>query len=699
MFLNFIFNEFETQKSRLAIWLPVMLGIGIIIYFSLKMEPSVYFSAGIIVFSGLVLAASFRLRDMEGWRFAIFLTASAIFWVCAGFAASQVRTNLLTSPVIKEKIGPVWVEGDIENIDRLNADGSARITLENLSIEKLAAEDTPKKLRIKFHETGEVRGGMRIKVLAGITPPSPPVYPGGFDFQRYCWFKRLGGFGFAYSKPEILSDDKEGLITLDSLRQIVARRVSEHVSWPDAAVISALMTGESSSIPEDDMEAMRISGLAHMLALSGMNVAIIAGCIFFSTRFLMALCQPLTLRYPIKKISAVLALLAITGYTFFVGANVPVFRALLMSGVVLIAIMLDRRAISMRLVALSAFAILLFMPESLIGASFQMSFSAVTALVLFFEVYRDKISLFYKSSGPIRKIFIYVIGICVTTVIATLATAPFSLYHFQKLALYGVLANLLASPIMSFIIMPAVILSYMTIPLGLGGWTLPVAGKGVEWMRWIAHWTADLEGSSLLVSQWSPVALFLLTYGIIFYLLWDGKLRMAGIIAAFMTVLVNHQYRAPDILASSSGKLVAYKRADSDDLNVSTKVHGRYDLENWIRMYGISPEEIRKWPREGEDKKTGMICGEEGCRVIFKKRKLAFPKENYAISEDCNWADIIISPIPIRDSQCNAGTIIDLYDIRKNGAYSLSLNKNNIEIKTVSFERGVRPWHSISSRR
>jgi competence protein ComEC len=691
-------GELINQKSRLILWLPVTLALGIALYFQLDSEPPLMLGPVLSLFSGSLLVLVWNLREHSEAHFAVYVAASVLFWSCTGFSAAQIRTHSLAAPVLRDEMGPVDIAGTIEDIDRLDKGGSVRLTLIDPEIEDLPEGETPHKIRIKVHDGTGLKNGMRVKMLAGINPPSPPVAPGAFDFQRYSWFKRLGGVGFSYSKPEIVdAGDKGNLMTFDYLRQVVAKRVDEHVGWPDASIVSALMTGEVAAIPEEDMEAMRNSGLAHMLALSGMNVGIIAGCVFFLSRFIMALFPSFALRHPIKKYSAALAFIAIYAYTFFVGANVPVFRALLMSGVVLLAVMLDRKAFSMRLVALAAFVILLFSPESLMGASFQMSFSAVAAIIYFFETFRPQLAAMYRNAGIARKCAMYLLGICVTTLLATLATAPFALFHFQRLALFGVLANLLATPVMTFIIMPFVVLSYITIPVGAEFLTLPVAGQGVEWLREIAHWTSSLEGSVWLVPQWPETGFAAIVLGAVFLLLWSGRLRIAGIPIIVAGLVLVGTHKTPDILVSSSAKLTAFLDGKGQ-MHASSRMYDRYDRENWARMQGLLPDDVSKWPREGTDEDRGITCGEEGCRLDLYEHKIAFLSRPYANLEDCAWAEILIAPHPVDDRECRVQVIIDRFDVWEHGAHSITFENGRAVVRTVAGERGNRPWHGSPSR-
>jgi competence protein ComEC len=373
-----------------------------------------------------------------------------------------------------------------------------------------------------------------------------------------------------------------------------------------------------------------------------------------------------------------------------------------MTGVVMLAVMLDRWALSMRLVALSALAILLFSPEALVGASFQMSFAAVTALICFYEAVRSRVTALYQGAGWFRRGALYVFGVCVTTVIATFATAPFSLFHFQQLALYGVLANALAVPIMSFMVMPFVVLSYITIPLGLDILTLPVAGLGVAWTREIAHWTAGMEGAVWLVPRWPVAAFALVLGGALFTLLWRGRLRFAGLVPLVLGGVIAAGHPQPDLLVSSSGKLVAF-RGGSGSVHASTLRSDRYARENWLRIWGQEEDSVQRWPKEGaSETHSGLVCGELGCRLEIKDMRVAIRRSPYNIAEDCAWADVLISPDPVEPRACRGVQVIDRFDVWRSGAHSVHLSqeeaRGTVLIRSVEEARGQRLWTAGHSR-
>ncbi|NCC21818.1 MAG: ComEC family competence protein [Alphaproteobacteria bacterium] len=694
-----LLEEMAAQQGRLVYWLPVFLGCGIAAYFLLTVEPSIVPGVFSVLLIGSAIAVFWPFRNGSERNLVTFAALTGLFWVALGFTAAQIRMDVLAAPVLGKEMRYADVTGTIRDLDRLDEEGAVRMTLGNLLIEDLKPGETPHLVRIKVHDGVGLRNGKRVKVLAGLHPPSPPVSPGAFDFQRYSFFKRLGAVGFAYNRPEIVGADKSGVRELlDNLRQSVAERVAARVAWPDGAIVTALSTGEVAAIPEEDMEAMREAGLAHLLALSGMNVGMIAACVFFLSRLLMAAFPGFALRHPIKKYAAVFGLLAAIGYTLFVGANVPAVRAVLMTGVVMIAIMLDRWALSLRLVALSALAILLVSPEALVGASFQMSFAAVTALICFYESVHIKVKELYQAAGWFRRGALYILGVCVTTIIATGATAPFSLFHFQQLAMYGVLANALAVPIMSFMVMPFIVLSYITIPLGLDFLTLPVAGLGVEWTRAIAHWTTGMDGAVWLVPGWPVSAFALVLSGSLFMLLWRGRLRFAGLVPLVFGAGIAVSSPPPDLLVSSSGRLVAFRGSDGE-LYASTLRSDRFDRENWARQLGVDEESgVTRWPAEGKIEGRGLVCGELGCRLELKGRRIAVRFSPYGLSEDCAWADLVVSREPVKPWLCGETAVIDRFDVWRDGAHSVRLSGDEIVVHTVAEERGQRPWTGSNSR-
>ncbi|MBK9585048.1 MAG: ComEC/Rec2 family competence protein [Alphaproteobacteria bacterium] len=444
-----ILEQIALQKDRAALWLPVLLGLGIGIYFALPEEPPLVLGLFTWVLMAAVLAAIWPYRFGKKGR-KLYFGIIIMLLPLTGFAAAQIRTHKAFTPMIERKIGPVTLTGTIRSVEKLPGKKGSRVVLDGLRIEDIEPSKTPRLVRLQLRQDSDIRVGQKISALAELTPPSAPVYPGGYDFRRSFYFQGIGAVGFIYRAPEILAQPTQGLWNIEGLRQSIAGVLWRELPAEQAAIVSALTIGQQKGIPEKDEEDLRDAGLAHLLAISGMNISFVAGLIFFLTRLLLAASPVLALKFPIKKIAATLSFAGAVFYMMLSGAEVPVQRAVLMTGIVILAIIMDRTPISLRLVSFSAFVILLVSPESLISASFQMSFGAVIALVAFYEGTEQFWIRSYRDAGPLRRIALYFIGVCLSSLIASTATAPFAAYHFQQFPTYGLLANLMAVPLMGF---------------------------------------------------------------------------------------------------------------------------------------------------------------------------------------------------------------------------------------------------------
>lgn len=688
-------REVAAQKDRFLLWAPVFFGIGIGLYFLLRFEPPFLATGGIFAAGWALWILSWFLRGRNGAGPAIWLAATALFLVTAGFAGAQVRTQLLHTIMLEKPERVTMVEGTVDRLDLMEEGKGMRLILKDLAIEDMVPEKTPARARLLMRHPAELRPGDRVRVMAGLNPPSPPVAPGAFDFQRYAYFQGIGAFGFTFRAPEIVRKAESTSLEqgLEDIRQSIMARIRRHIPPAAAPIAIALVTGEMTAVSEADWDAMRISGLAHMLSISGMHIGLIATLLFFTSRFLMALWPSFALYHPIKKYAAVIAFAGALFYTLLAGAPIPAIRSLIMTGVVLFAVLVDRTPFSTRTIALAAMGILIFWPDAMSGASFQMSFAAMVALIVFCEEVGGRITAWHKDAGFLRRAFLYFGGVCASTLVASLATAPFSLYHFQQLGLYSIPSNMAASPVMAFIIMPAGLLACLLMPLGLEHWPLWVMGKGVDFVNFVAHETASWPQASLKVAAQPLTVLLLAVAGGIIFLLWRGWGRLSGLALVLAAVLVAWVSAPPDILVSPDVKLIAL-RDNAGKLTVSSRVRDKFSAENWLRRNGQDSEQAEKWPAEGYGEATGLTCAEEGCRMERDGRKVAFSFQPVAQAEDCHWADIMVASYAIR-GDCPAATKADRIDMWKNGAYALWLDGR---AESVTDVRGHRPW-TISPRR
>ena len=431
------------------------------------------------------------------------------------------------------------------------------------------------------------------------------------------------------------------------LRHDIARRVLASLPGEAGAVAAALMTGKRGAIPERVMQNMRDSGLAHLLAISGLHVGLVAGLLFSGLRAMLALMPSLALRHPIKKWAAVAASLGAFAYLFLVGATVPTQRAFLMTALVLLAVVLDRTAVSLRLVAWAAFAVLLVAPESLLSASFQMSFAAVIALVAGYELLRERRARIFAERTMATRVTLYVAAVALTSVIAIAATTPFAVYHFNRIAWFGLAGNLIAVPLTALWIMPWAIGAFLLLPFGLEALALKPMGWGIDGLLAVAAQVAGWPGAISVIPAMPAAGLVLLTLGGLWLCLWRRAWRLAAlpvILAGAMTVPLTDP---PDLLASGSGKLFAL-RAPDGGLLLSTARANRFEADVWRRRAGET--EALAWPGTGSAVGGRLRCDRLGCIYRADGQVVALVQDPRALAEDCALASIVISrePVPAR---------------------------------------------------
>jgi competence protein ComEC len=570
------------ERERWLLWAPVSFGIGVGVYFGLASEPPALTGISIFAAAGLV---SWRLRA----NLVLALVLLGIAIGAAGFAAAQLRTHLVAAPVLEKSYGPAGVTGSVVRIEP-RPDGP-RVTLEQVSLNRIDAEATPALVRIKLRRGDIVDIGDRIDVFAKLSPPSAPASPGAYDFQRRSWFQGLGAVGFAMGRVRPgaggMEESWSPVLFMTALRLRMSARIRTALPGESGAIAAALMTGDRSAISQESLDSMRDSGLAHLLAISGLHLGLVATTLFFGLRALLALSERLTLRHAIKKWAAVAAMAGSFAYLLLAGATVPTQRAFVMTGLVLLAVLLDRQAISMRLVAWAAMIILAIAPESMLGASFQMSFAAVVALVAFYEAFRARFRVVRMAAGHAiaGRIALYAGGVAATTVIASFATGLIALHHFARIAVFGLPANMLAVPLTALWIMPWAVIAAVLMQLGLDGLPLVLMGWGIDGLLWIAGGISAWPGAVRPVAALPVGGLILVALGGLWLCLWRRRWRHAGLLVMLAGLASPWMLQGPDILVSDDGRLMAVRTADGR-LSLSERRRERRVAEDWLEQEG-----------------------------------------------------------------------------------------------------------------
>lgn len=680
------------ERDRWVLWLPVGLALGIGVYFAIPVEPPLWVGP-VTVVAVLSLGAIVAVRVNQSRAYVI-AVAMITGIVAVGFSVAQIRTAIVSAPTLAKKLGPVPIVGLVSGVDVL--ENGRRITLDHPRIAGLNPSQTPESVRVRLRgNQAEVQPGDRVRLLAALAPPPPPSIPGAFDFQRQSFFNGLGAVGYAIGTVEIIAEApahemRAWRFWIARLRRDVATKVYEYVDGAPAAVIVALMTGDRGAIPEPVIQAIRDSGIAHLLAISGLHIGLVAGFLFVSLRCVLALIPPLALRFPVKKIAVVASLVAAGGYMLLAGATIPSQRAFLMIAIVLIAVLVDRRGISMRLVAWAATVILLVRPESLLGASFQLSFAAVLGLVAVYEVLRDARGVEREPRTWRRRVLLYVGGVALTTLVAGVATAPFVIYHFNRFSDYWLVTNMVAVPTTALWIMPWAVVAFVLMPFGLEGLALGPIAIGVDVVIWIASAISQWPGAVSLLPPMPAWGLILVAAGGTWLCLWRGRWRLWGagviLIGASTTFLV----QTPDVLIDGRAKLIAVK-GDDGNLTVSSLRAARFSRDVWLRYIG-QEERAMLWPRYGPSPDGRLNCDLLGCIYHADGAIIALVNRPEALLEDCQIADVIVSTVPIAGACPTPHTIIDRFDLWRNGTHALWVEGGGVRVKSVNGSRGTRPW-------
>ncbi len=692
-------DAFLAEREQWALWLPVAIGIGIAIYFGLSSEPAWWLGAAWTL-AGIALAV---LSGPQ--RLAPFLAAWMIAVSGLGFAAAQARTAMVATPMLAQRLGPVEIVGRI--VDReTRADGSQRVVLAELRVDRLAVAATPRQIRLTLNRkhAEEAAIGARVALRGVLLPASPPLAPGAFDFQRHAFFQGIGAVGFSVAPVRVLPEEARPwtlAIWLERLRETIGQRIRAGIDGPAGPLAAALLIGERAGIPEPVMAAMRDAGLAHLIAISGLNFALVAGILFFVVRAALALVEPVALRYPIKKWAAVAAFAGAAFYFLVAGPSPPTERAFLMVGIVLLGVLVDRDAISMRLLAWAAAVILLLLPEVLWGASFQMSFAAVMALVAVYEGLRDRFAQWRAESGPVGRAALYVGVVLLTTAIGSLATGIYAAYHFNRFPLYGLAANLIAVPITAHWVMPWGMLAFALMPLGLEAWALAPMGWGVGWIIAAAEAVASWPGAVALLPAMPMAGLLAASAGLIWLCLWRGRWRLLGIAPILGCFAAMALMRGPDILVSGDARMMAV-RGQEGKLLLSVDGGDRLTAETWLRRAGQQATAAFPAGRGGRAAPVvdeSLRCDGQACLYRRDGRTAALVREASALAEECAQADVVISAVPIRRGCSAAAVVIDRFALWRGGAHAIWLERRGTRVETVAEERGDRPWVAKLGRR
>ncbi len=682
---------YAAEGERRLLWLPVLFGAGIGVYFSLDFEPPLWLGVGgAIVALGLAFALHRRPLACEA--------ALGVALFCAGFALIGETTWERQAPSLQRRLGPVALTGRVVDIDSL--DRGWRVILAPDPLPGLAPDRQPRRLRVHIAPSSDLLApGDRVAMRAKLYPVPGQILPGSHDMQREAYFARIGGVGYSYGAAHRIdpgADHRSGEVSADvsggswrerlrDLRTRMSRRIIAVLPGSTGGVASALITGKRGAISEAVKTAFRQSGLQHLLAIAGLHLGLVGGFVFFAVRGGLALIPWVALRYPIKKIAAGAALAVLTCYLLLSGAAIPTERAFIMNGLVFAAVLIDRLRISMRICALAAAFVLAIEPESFVGVSFQMSFGAVVALIAVYETYGQRLArLLHRPSLPGR-VLGYAGAVVVTTVVVTIGTDPYSIYHFHHIALYSPLANVVAVPLSALWTLPWGVVACLLMPFGLERLALVPMGWGIDATIEVARLVSALPGNVWPMPRLPAAGLVVVSLGGLWLCLWRGRWRRWGALAIAAGLAGMALTRPPDIVVGHFAHFVAVRGPDQDYF-VSGGWGERMDGSLLAEETGLK---LAPWPQAAQG---GLDCAGARCRYSAQGRTVEIITGAAGLPVACGDADAIVSQASPA-LRCRSGPpAIDWLYCWRQGAVALWLDKGGVTVESANASRGNRPW-------
>lgn len=630
----------EADPGRLILWLPVFLGIGILLYFGAAHEPSL---VATWLVAGSCMLAAYRGRG-KPVVFALLLVCASL---TAGFAMATSRTAWVAHEAVAHPSDyPIRLQGYVEQLEKRAR--SDRIVMRLSSNKVRGLSHVPERVRITLRKGTAPPVGTHIEQLARLMPPLQPAMPRAHDFGRRLWFEGIDAIGYGLGAPHILAASATEQPPLSvrlaaivqSIRVSLAGRIGQSLSGTEAAIAVALVTGDRAAIPQHVEDSMRASGLTHILSISGLHMAMVAGTLFALVRGGLALFPGLALGWPIKSFAAITALAGSAFYLILSGNGVPAQRSFIMTALVLIGVMTGRQALTLRTVAVALLIVLALTPEALLEPGMQMSFAATLALVAGYQGLRPYLS-YPRPEGWFGRILWIIIafmgGIAVTSILAGFATAPYGAFHFYRASTYGLLSNLAAMPAVSLLVMPFGLIGVLFIPFGWDFLAWPVMGLGIEIMVAVSDWCAALPGASLPVTWVNTACLLLLTLVLLLAALLQGVLKFAALPVLLLALLVAGPSRAPDILIAPNARTVAV-RGEDGRLSILEAPRARMLAEQWLRR------ESDMRTLDDPTLSATFTCDDQGCVTKLKGGEtLAVSRHLDSLEADCLLSDFLVT--------------------------------------------------------
>ena len=693
------------QRNKWFLSSVLFFGLGCALYFCLPARIWPHQAALALI---LLVCGFWRSRR----RAMVAFVLQSLACLVAGLLIAALHTQAGPANLLTRTLYSTTVTGVVSALEPRGS--RLRATIDPTHIDGLDQDGFDWKVRISFLGDSDLAIGDQISVKARLFPLRPPSVPGDPDFARNLYFSDIGATGFAFGRQFEVSrsqSDKSNEISsllsyFEVLRQNVSRRIDDGMRPPEAGIAKALIIGERGDVRPDIAEDLRKSGLAHLLAISGLHMGLLCGTVFFLIRLGLAAVPTIALRYPIKKWAAVGAMVAGLVYLGLSGATVPTQRAYVMLLVVWVALLLDRRAISLRLVGVAAVIVLLLRPDVVLGASFQLSFAAVGALVAFYDG-PGRRWLDGQGARPwFERAIVYLVGLVITGIIVTAVTAPIIGYHFGRISALGVVANLIAIPVMAFWIMPLIVAALALMPFGVEYPVLWLMQPGLTVLLDTASGLGSVEWGLWYVAGLDAVAVSCAMLALTWCVIWRDRWLVLPVIPILIAgIIIQSRHHSPDILISGDRESWAVFDRDQQVLHIPQKLSS-FQKSLWMARFGLRPENEDRHLQTcandpcrvvmGSDVMGDDVMGGDGQKIIVIANTFANPF--YA----CRNADIVVdlkSDLP--QTQCRAAGADILVDddvLWWQGGVTIDPDNHENPVRSVRTETGGWPWIVIGGR-
>lgn len=722
----------EMERGAGFLLVPVFLSVGVVVYFSMSHEPRWSLLAGL---TGALALLAWIVRR----RHKAYLCCLAFLLCLSGAGLSKFQTWRLDTRVMGSDIA-VRLTGRVVEIEDM-ASGRKRLTIDVVSTERPKLRYRPERVRISARNLpSDISAGSDVAGLVRLLPPSGPIRPESYDTSFSNYFGGIGASGFFLSGPKLSVPTAAPLASrlsaaIERGRQAVAGRIRHSIGGPEGEIAAALIVGVRAGIPEEINEAMRKTGIYHIISISGLHMALVAGTVMGLMRGLFAAFPDFSSRHPVKKYAALTALFAILAYLLISGMVVAAVRSFIMLAVMLVAVLFDRSALTMRNLAISAIIVILVTPHEVVGPSFQMSFAATAALVGAYAAWAD-----YKARRPVarisakpgfvrslmRALITMMAGLAATSVVAGLATTLYAAWHFQRIAPLSLLANLAVMPVVSIIVMPFAVFASLAMPFGLDAALLQIMGKGLTAVIFLSERIADMSPVDA-IGLIPPVAVLLATIALVIATMTTTWLRLAALPFAMGSLVTLGSVRTPDILISEDARLIAVAM-ENGEVAVNRPRPNAFTIDNWGRAMDaetlLPPKRVRQQdegaflqgliaPVKGETEAAGFVCSEKICAARSPSGLLVVQARDAGTAgKACAHATLIVIEDATARNPCrkSRAIVVTRRELARKGSAEVYLEKTGaspvaaavgkaepgigeLQIR-FAIEGDYRPWHT-----